>query len=85
MKANFCEKGDSITYALLILFRTQKNKIDVVVMRGVVQKKVGNTVRLFIYLLWGGANSTLCSSICYHSKQIDEQKKANFGYLFVCL
>ena len=84
MKANFCEKGDSITYAILILFRTQKNKIDVVVMRGVVQKKAGNVVCLFVYSFLGGANSTLCSSICYHSKQMDEQKMANFGYLFVC-
>ena len=53
MKANFCEKGDSITYALLILFRTQKNKIDVVVVPGVVQKKAGNAVPLFVYSFRG--------------------------------
>ena len=53
MKANFCEKGDIITYALFIWFRTQKNKFDVVKMRGVVQKKAGNAVRLFVYSFRG--------------------------------
>ena len=40
---------------------------------------------LFIYWsirFWGGANSTLCLSICNCSKRIDEQKNGNFCYLF---
>ena len=46
MKANFCEKGDVITSALLNCFRTFKNKFDISIMGGVVQKRREMAVHL---------------------------------------
>ena len=73
MKANFCEKGDRITYALFIWFRTQKNKFDVVKMRGVVQKRretlfVYSFIRFVGYLLIVFKLGTLT----YHIRHIKE-------------
>ncbi len=83
MKANFCEKGDSITYALLILFRTQKNKIDVVVMCGVVQKKAGNAVNLS-YIHFGGGEQHPLFVYLLSLKTNIQTEKGQF-WLSVCL
>ena len=66
MKANLCEKGDSITSAHLKSFRTFKNKFDLGIMGGGVRKRQEAAVRLFVC---GGGEP---SSIRNRSKLIDE-------------
>ena len=81
MKANFCEKGDRITYTLFIRFRTQKNKFDVVKMRGVVQKR-RETLFLYSFIRFVGYEQPRLFVYSGSPKTNREQKKGNFGNLF---